>query len=167
MACLELPCCFLPFVRPFGFNLPDYLIAECWAPFALSFCVCLVSCLHHSPCCLVIRAFCQQKFIKLISVSWLVMSAPSALHVQPLNGPCVFLPRSWMIPCSTLLLRCIYLRYGPFMRIKDSPTHWRTAFGFKELFVESSVHRATSLLTHVYQFLVTFFTYMNSFGFGP
>ena len=41
------------------------------------------------------------------------------------------------------------------------PTHWRTAFGFQELFEESSVHRAISLLTHVYQFQVTFFTYMK------
>ena len=60
------------------------------------------------------------------------MSALPALHVQPLNGPRVFLPRSWLIPCGTLLLRCIYLRYSLFMWVKDSPTHWRTAFGFKD-----------------------------------
>ena len=79
------------------------------------------------------------------------MSTPPALHIQSLNEPCVFLPPSWSIPCGTLLLRCIYLWYGLFMWIKDSPTHWRTAFGFKELSEESSVQRALYLLTHVYQ----------------
>ena len=38
------------------------------------------------------------------------------------------------------------------MWIKDSLTHWRTAFGFKELLEESSVHRALHLLIHVNQF---------------
>ena len=38
------------------------------------------------------------------------------------------------------------------MWIKDSLTHWRTAFGFKELLEESSVHRALHLLIYVYQF---------------
>ena len=85
------------------------------------------------------------------------MSALSALHVQPLNEPCVFLPRSWVIPCGTLLLRCIYLRYVLFIWIKDSPTNWRTTLGFKELSEESSVHMALYLLTQVCQFLVTLF----------
>ena len=49
------------------------------------------------------------------------MSAPPALHVQPLNGPCAFLLHSWLIPCGTLLLRCIYLRFGLFMWIKGFP----------------------------------------------
>ena len=38
------------------------------------------------------------------------------------------------------------------MWIKDSLTHWRTAFGFKESLEESSVHRALHLLIHVNQF---------------
>ena len=96
----------------------------------------------------------QQKFINFCDMIRHVNSSSSPC---PLNGPCVFLPRSWLIPRGTLLLRCIYLRYGLFMWIKDSPTHWRTAFGFKELSEESSVHRALFLLIHVFQFLVTFF----------
>ena len=94
------------------------------------------------------------------------MSAPPALHVQPLNGPCAFLLHSWLIPCGTLLLRCIYLRFGLFMWIKDSPTHWRTAFSFKELSEESSVLRARYLLIHVYQFwaacLLAYFGFLRS-----
>ena len=39
----------LPFVCLFGFSSPDYSIAECWASFALSFCVCLPSSFAMSP----------------------------------------------------------------------------------------------------------------------
>ena len=42
-------CSFLPFVCLFGFNSPDYSIAECWAPFALSFCVYLPLSFAMSP----------------------------------------------------------------------------------------------------------------------
>lgn len=48
MACLELPCCFLPFAHLFGFNSPDYSIVECWAPLPYLF-VCLPSSLAMPP----------------------------------------------------------------------------------------------------------------------
>jgi len=43
------------------------------------------------------------------------------------------------------------------MSIKDSPTPWRTALGFKGLLEESSVLRVPYLSGHAYQFPVTFF----------
>ena len=80
-------------------------------------------------------------------------------HVSSSGSPC--LATEWTLclfatfladSLRTLLLRCIYLWYALFMWIKVSLTHWRTAFRFKELLEESSVHRALNLLTHVYQF---------------
>ena len=56
---------FLPFVHLIGFNLPDLSIPECWAPFALSFCVCLARCLHHSPCRHVVRKIASRARCRL------------------------------------------------------------------------------------------------------
>ena len=46
---------------------------------------------------------------------------------------CVFLPRTRLIPCGTLQLKCICPQFSLLISIKDSSNPWRTAFGFKEL----------------------------------